>query len=222
MVRRRVRCVPRRPRSPWPAPFPPPPPPPLGYTRPRRARSCSVASQVLRSSTTPHVVRLGRAASAFPERPGPRSAGRASVGPPGSRARRFRACLGSPTARGPRAARAHAANGVAFRPSQRRRHPGSAGFRGSIARLHVPLTNASPIPSRVPGAWLGVAVDRYSFGVGLFHPLLRAGLSRRLLRSPALGTYRPARNVPTAGLRTYSCRPAAGRRSRGGSTGCRP
>ena len=34
-------------------------------------------------------------------------------------------------------------------------------------------------PSRVANAWLGATVDRYSFGVGLFHPLLHAGLSRR-------------------------------------------
>ena len=34
-------------------------------------------------------------------------------------------------------------------------------------------------PSRVANAWLGATVDRYSFGVGLFHPHLHAGLSRR-------------------------------------------
>jgi hypothetical protein len=34
-------------------------------------------------------------------------------------------------------------------------------------------------PSRVANAWLGATVGRYSFGVGLFHPHLHAGLSRR-------------------------------------------
>ncbi len=40
---------------------------------------------------------------------------RAAVGPPGSRAWRFRACRGSPTARGPQGARTSAPCGVAFR-----------------------------------------------------------------------------------------------------------
>ena len=39
-------------------------------------------------------------------------------------------------------------------------------------------------PSRVANAWLGATVDRYSFGVGLFHPHLHAGLSRRFPRLP--------------------------------------
>src|SRR4029434_1099801 len=38
-------------------------------------------------------------------------------------------------------------------------------------------------PSRVANAWLGATVGRYSFGVGLFHPHLHAGLLRRKLAS---------------------------------------
>ena len=46
------------------------------------------------------------------------------MGSPGSRARCFRACSGSQTARGPLASHDSDALGVAFRLSPRRRHPG--------------------------------------------------------------------------------------------------
>jgi hypothetical protein len=46
------------------------------------------------------------ATDVYPRRPARRPRGRAGTGPPGSRARRFRTCHGSPTARGPLAARA--------------------------------------------------------------------------------------------------------------------
>jgi hypothetical protein len=75
----------------------------------------------------PSLVHLGLAASAFPKRPVP-PAGRASEGSPGSRAWRFRACTGSSTARGPRAARDNAARDVAFRFHEQRRHPGLTDF----------------------------------------------------------------------------------------------
>src|SRR5512133_1211796 len=57
-------------------------------------------------------------------------------------------------------------------------------FRGSIAGLCVPPVQRFAAPSRVANAWLGATVGRYSFGVGLFHPHLHAGLSRRV---PCLG-----------------------------------
>src|SRR6266516_2423044 len=57
----------------------------------------------------------------------------ATVGPPGSRAWRFRACTGSQTAQGPPTTRESAANDVAFRLVVRRRHPGTL-----ISRLNSP------------------------------------------------------------------------------------
>ena len=64
----------------------------------------------------PAPVHPGVPAKAFPRRPARRPRGRAGTGPPGSRARRFRTCHGSPTAQGPpdKLAR-NAASGVAFR-----------------------------------------------------------------------------------------------------------
>src|SRR6266536_1506056 len=64
----------------------------------------------------PTLVHLRLAASAFPERPSQRSAGRASVGPPGSRAWSFDTCLGSSTPRGPRGLAITPTRDVAFRP----------------------------------------------------------------------------------------------------------
>ena len=51
-------------------------------------------------------------------------------------------------------------------------------------------------PSRVANAWLGATVGRYSFGVGLFHPHLHAGLSRRF---PS-GSSRSSQSPRTAAL----------------------
>jgi hypothetical protein len=75
---------------------------------------------------------------AFPGRPARRPRGRAGASPPGSRARRFRTCHGSPTARGPPAARANAAGGIAFRSCRRRRHPDRAHFAAQSPGLRVP------------------------------------------------------------------------------------
>ena len=55
---------------------------------------------------------------------------RASTGPPGSRAKCFRTCTGSLTARGPNASRDIDAFGIAFRFSLQRRHPEETSFRG--------------------------------------------------------------------------------------------
>src|ERR1039458_1402639 len=57
-----------------------------------------------------------------------------------------------------------------------------------ISRLNSPAY-ACPCPCFAcaltsANAGLGVTVDSYSFDVGLFHPLLPAGLSRRTLTSP--------------------------------------
>ena len=65
----------------------------------------------------------------------------AVVGSPGSRARCFRTCSGSQTARAPFASRDGDALGVAFRLSPPRRHPGVVQkFRGSIPGPPVPLS----------------------------------------------------------------------------------
>ena len=71
---------------------------------------------------------------------------RVDAGSPGSRARCFRACLGSLTARGPDASRDIDASDVAFRVPPRRRHPEGSCFRGSIPGLHVPLSTLRPCP----------------------------------------------------------------------------
>jgi hypothetical protein len=71
------------------------------------------------------------------------------MGPPGSRAWRFRACTGSQTARGPPTARASAADDVAFRLVGRRRHPEAAISRLNGRPTRTPV-NASPAPSRTP------------------------------------------------------------------------
>ena len=75
------------------------------------------------------------------------------AGSPGSRARCVCACLGSPTAQGPRSSRSHDAPGVAFRLLERRRHPEVATalavvqtFRGSIPSLHFPLSTLRSRP----------------------------------------------------------------------------
>ena len=71
---------------------------------------------------------------------------RADTGSPGSRARCFRTCTGSLTARGLDASRDIDAPSVAFRLLLRRRRPGGRVFRGSIPGLHVPLSTLRPCP----------------------------------------------------------------------------
>ena len=68
------------------------------------------------------------------------------MGSPGSRARCFRTCTGSPTAWGPVVPRDGGTSGVAFRLSPRRRHPRGSLFRGSIPGPHVPLSTLHPRP----------------------------------------------------------------------------
>src|SRR5215469_14807045 len=57
---------------------------------------------------------------------------------------------GSSTPRGPLATRDSVTSGVAFHLTQQRRHPDRRLFRGSIACLHVPPTNASTTSLRTP------------------------------------------------------------------------
>ena len=75
------------------------------------------------------------------------------AGSPGSRARCFRACAGSVTARGPMLPRQSGSTGVAFGLSPQPRHPGRPaafatghGLRGSIPGPHVPLSTLRPRP----------------------------------------------------------------------------
>src|SRR5712692_2617362 len=65
---------------------------------------------------------------------------RANTGPPGSRARCFRTCSGSLTARDPATSRDIDAPGGAFRFLLQRQRPGGNSFRGSIPGPHVPLS----------------------------------------------------------------------------------
>jgi len=78
--------------------------------------------------------------SGFPER--------ADVGSPGSHARCFRACTGSPTARGPDASRNCGTPGVAFRISLLRRHPGGLSVSRLNTRAARTPVNASPTSLR--------------------------------------------------------------------------
>src|SRR5712691_9426420 len=72
---------------------------------------------------------------------------RASPGPPGSRARCFRTCTGSATARDPGASRDIDAPGGALRLSPQRRRPEALlHFRGSIPGPHVLLSTLRCCP----------------------------------------------------------------------------
>ena len=161
-------CWPRSPRA---APFPPPfPQPHSGLVRRLRRYY-----EAVRLPTTVH---LGRAASAFPERPAPFPVGgqswdlpvlaheesaHAQVLRPRGSASDSRI---TPPAMLPSAC--HDDVGTPIHPISRLN---SWPVRTPVQRFAA--------PSRVANAWLGATVGRYSFGVGLFHPHLHAGLSRR-------------------------------------------
>jgi hypothetical protein len=101
------------------------------------------------------------------------------VGLPGSRTLRFRTCMGSPTAQGPPTAR--------DKRRRRRCHPPvmttSALRTHPISRLNSPARTYRyrrfAIALTDADARLAATVGRYSFGVGLSHSHLNAGLSRR-------------------------------------------
>ena len=144
-LRHCVRDVSRLSCSPWPTPFPPPPPPPL-------ARACSAASRVLRGRQTSRArasrdYRLSVPLAARPHHHHHQDGRPRDL--PVLAHEDLRACLASPTAQGPPAARANATENVAFRSFEQRRHP-----ELEISRLnrpaHTPPANASAMPSRTP------------------------------------------------------------------------
>lgn len=98
------------------------------------------------------------------------------AGSPGSRARCFRACAGSVTARGPRLPRQCGRHGVAFGISPQPRHPDRPGtevpghgLRGSIPGPRVPLSTLRPHPherarmTRGRRSWLSLQRMTLSF-----------------------------------------------------------
>ena len=150
--------------------FPPPLPPP------RIAPLCSAASRVLRRSPTPPA-RTHPDCGYSPSRIG--LIAQAHWRSPGSRAYCFSACLGSSTTPGPFPARELAPdNGVAFPLTEKGRHP-VLRFRSSIAQPTGASVYASPAASRRHAQDSRSGWSRFSFPVGLFHPLQHAGLSRR-------------------------------------------
>ena len=128
------------PRSPWRGRFPPDSPPTL--TRP-----CSNRSSVLPPAPTPR----RRARGAYgPSLPPPACPSRQALPrSPGSRARSFLMCTGSPTAPGPHAACDDATIDMAFPFCPQGRHPNL-----SISRLNrrpaSASVNASPVASPPP------------------------------------------------------------------------
>jgi len=95
----------------------------------------------------PRFVHHWRVSLDFPTRPA-RPSGPANLGSPGSRARCFRTCTGSVTARDSGAPRDNGAPGVAFRISLRRRHPGGKVLSRLNTRPVRTPVNASTMPSR--------------------------------------------------------------------------
>ena len=117
---------------------------------PLRGRSPGVVRRLhryYRSVRLPLVIHRRRASVDFPRDP-PLPVRRATTGSPGSRARCFRTCTGSLTARSSVAARDSVAPDGAFRISPLRRHSGVILFRGSIPGPHVPLSTLRRRPCR--------------------------------------------------------------------------
>ncbi len=129
-----------RPRSPWRGRFPPDSPPAV-------PRPCSNRSSVLPPATTP--VQRTRGAYGLRLPPPACPSRQASPRSPGSRARSFLTCTGSPTAPGPHAACDDATIDIAFPFCPQGRHPNL-----SISRLHrrpaSASVNASPATSPSP------------------------------------------------------------------------
>ncbi len=122
------------PRAPWHGRFPPDSPPPVLHP-------CSNRSSVLSPLRLLGDVHVGRAAVAFPLRPA--TSRQASPRSPGSRARIFLTCTGSPTAPGSHAACESATVDIAFPFCTQGRHP-KLVFRGSIGGPPVPLSTLHP------------------------------------------------------------------------------
>jgi len=122
-----------RPCSPWPDPFPPPIPQ-------LSCSLCSSASLVLWVCPTA-LPRASPVDGHWPyRRVPPRYLRRATQGSPGSRARSFRTCDGSPTARGRPEARDVAFRSCGLPPRLTASAPRSVWFRGSIPCPCVPLS----------------------------------------------------------------------------------
>jgi len=117
----------------WPDLFPPSPPPPMAW-------HCSETSQVLQVCPTSQV----RSSSAYVLRLPDASQGNFSLGRtwdlPVSRARCFRTCTGSLTARDSSTPRDIGAPDGAFRFLLQRRRPGVIDLRGSMPGPHIPLS----------------------------------------------------------------------------------
>jgi hypothetical protein len=113
---------------------------------------------------------------------------RAATGSPDSRVRCVCACRGSATARGLAASRPSETASVAFRFWKQRRPLGLVRFRGSIARLHFPLSTLHPCPygqthmTRGQRDWLGLHCTTLSFATP--HRFIPALLPTRLNTEP--------------------------------------
>lgn len=120
---------------------PPPPPPPDDWR-------CSAASSGLRTRPTSP----SRASPAYGHQPfrcgPPHHPRQAAWGSPGSRARRFRTCHGSSTARGRSRTRACALDACRLPPRITASALRSAWFRDSIPRPCVPLSTLHRHPCR--------------------------------------------------------------------------
>jgi len=154
--------------SPWAAVFPFQPPPELALLG-------SAGSAVLHCGPTPPLRTCppcGFAPSrpALPYRQGQRRS-------PGSRACCFLACPGSQTTADSSCPRAYGQADVAFPVSYQ------VGFSIFLFEAQYPGHQCPCLRFdshlTVTAAKLGVRMVRYSFPIGLFHPLQHAGLSRR-------------------------------------------
>ena len=113
---------------------------------------------------------------------------------PGSRAHCFLTCWGSSTTPSPAAARELTRfAGVAFPLTEKGRHS-DCSFRSSMARPPVPLSTLQLSPSRATVQDSRPEWSRFSFSVGLSHPLQCAGLARRSL-SPVTPPVTPCKRT---------------------------
>jgi len=161
---------------PWPAAFPPASPPLV-------AQFCSRPSQVLRRCPTPQQRTCqDYTPQAFPDRPAQTKTGTVAIS-------RF-SCIECPRmlrvsdSAGPTCDSLSSVScRVAFPHVVQGRHP-----KRVISKLNgwpaLPPVNASRATSRLPAHDSGPQWSGFSFHVGLFHPLLYAGLSRRFHNVP--------------------------------------
>src|SRR5271170_4876052 len=128
---------------------------------------------------------------------------------PGSRAHCVLTCLDSSTTPSPAATRDLTRRAdVAFPLTEKGRHP-VACFRSSMIPPASPLSTLRYDPSRDHRQDSRPEWSRFSFSVGLFHPLQCAGLSRRSLSPPPFMTRRQAQECGT-GRKAAAGIPGAG------------